>query len=277
MSTLNFVKSTLLLLVVFLLASCATIREGEVGVKRTLGEYSDKAYTKGVKIFNPFASRIIKISTQTENLEVGLTIPSKEGLTIGSEVSILYNIDAKKAPNLLRNIGTEYEQNVILPVFRSAVADVTSRFYAKDMHTGERATIEKAIRDQMMVLMDGKGIEVEAVLLKSIQLPRSLARAIEDKLEAEQQAQRMEFVLQQAKREAEQKRIEAEGVRDAQLIIAEGLDKKILQFKSIEAFQELAKSPNAKVIITDGDMPMIMESDSGVTPASNPKNIRFEN
>ena len=277
MNTRNVMKSLLLFFLVFSLASCATIREGEVGVKRTLGEYSNKTYTKGLKFYNPFASRIIKISTQTENLEVGLTIPSKEGLTIGSEVSILYNIDAKKAPKLLRNIGTDYEQNVILPVFRSAVADVTSRFFAKDMHTGERATIEKAIRDQMMVLMEGKGIEVEAVLLKSIQLPRSLARAIEEKLEAEQQAQRMEFVLQQAKREAEQKRIEAEGIRDAQLIIAEGLDNKILQFKSIEAFQELAKSPNAKVIITDGDLPMIMESDTGVSPTSNKKSIRFEN
>ena len=175
MNTKNFFKSILLFLAVVTLASCATIREGEVGVKRTFGKYSNTPYTQGLKVFNPLSSRIIKISTQTENLEVGLSIPSKEGLTIMSEVSILYNIDGKKVPELLRNIGPDYERNVILPVFRSAVADVTSRFYAKDMHTGERATIEKAIREQMMVLMDGKGIEVEAVLLKSIQLPSSLA------------------------------------------------------------------------------------------------------
>lgn len=277
MKSLNVLKLALCLFAIFTLASCATIREGEVGVKRTFGKYSDNPYTKGVKVFNPLASRIIKISTQTENLEVGLNIPSKEGLTIMSEVSILYNIDGKKVPDLLRNIGTNYERNVILPVFRSAVADVTSRFYAKDMHTGERATIEKAIRDQMMILMDGKGIEVEAVLLKSIQLPRSLSAAIEAKLEAEQQAQQMEFVLQQAKREAEQKRIEAEGVRDAQLIIAEGLNAKILQFKSIEAFQELAKSPNAKVIITDGDLPMIMESEMGINPKNTKRKVNLEN
>ncbi|MEM9824202.1 MAG: prohibitin family protein [Bacteroidota bacterium] len=272
-----FVKSVLCFIAIFTFASCVTIREGEVGVKRTLGKYSDQPYTQGLKFFNPFVSRVVKISTQTENLEVGLSIPSKEGLTILSEVSILYNIDAKKAPNLLRNIGTEYEKNVILPIFRSAVADVTSRFYAKDMHTGERATIEKAIRDQMMILMDGKGIEVEAVLLKSIRLPQSLASAIEEKLEAEQQAQRMEFVLQQAKREAEQKRIEAEGTRDAQLIIAEGLDQKILQFKSIEAFKALASSPNAKVIITDGDLPMIMDSDSGTSGETKKRKINLDN
>jgi regulator of protease activity HflC (stomatin/prohibitin superfamily) len=263
MKLIKVIQNTLGLLLIMALVSCATIREGEVGVKRTLGKYSDKSFDSGVKVFNPFTSRIIRISTQTENLEVGLSIPSKEGLTIMSEVSILYNVDGRKAPSLLRNIGPDYERNIILPVFRSAVADVTSRFYAKDMHTGERSTIEKAIREQMMNLLDGKAIEVEAVLLKSIQLPRSLANAIEAKLEAEQQAQQMEFVLEQERRKADQKRIEAEGIRDAQLIIAEGLDAKILQFKSIEAFQELAKSPNAKVIITDGDLPMIMESDSG--------------
>lgn len=278
MITKKLLRTSLCLFAIFTLASCVTIREGEVGVKRTYGKFSEKTYDQGLKVFNPFVSRVIKISTQTENLEVGLNIPSKEGLTIVSEVSILYNVDAKRAPKLLREIGPNYEENEILPVFRSAVADVTSRFYAKDMHTGERATIEKAIRDQMMSLMDGKGIEVEAVLLKSIQLPKSLARAIEEKLEAEQQAQRMEFVLQQAKREADQKRIEAEGIRDAQLIIAEGLDAKILQFKSIEAFMELAKSDNAKVIITDGDLPMIMESEVGVnTNSSNKKLSKLKN
>lgn len=267
MNIQNVFKSLLFFLVIFSLASCATIREGEVGVKRTLGKYNDVAYTQGVKLFNPFTAKVIKISTRTENLEVDLSIPSKEGLTIMSEVSILYNVQGNKAPHLLRETGPDYERNVILPVFRSAVADVTSRFYAKDMHTGERATIETAIKDQMMVLMKGKGIEVEAVLLKSIQLPRSLARAIEEKLEAEQKAQRMEFVLAEARQQANQKRIEAEGIRDAQLIIAEGLDNKILKFKSIEAFEELAKSPNAKVIITNGETPMIMGSDTGVTPS----------
>lgn len=277
MKSIQVFKFVFIVSILFSFVSCAVIKEGEVGVKRTFGKYSDRPYTEGLKVYNPVFSRVIKISTQTENLEVGLNIPSKEGLTIKSEVSILYNIDSRKAPSILRNLGTDYERNVILPVFRSAVADVTSRFFAKDMHTGERATIELAIRDQMMKLMDGKGIEVEAVLLKSIQLPSSLARAIEDKLEAEQEAQRMEFVLEQAKREAEQKRIEAKGIRDAQLIISEGLDQKILQFKSIEAFKELAASPNAKVIVTDGDLPMIMNSESGAAAPASKRKIQFQN
>ena len=229
-----------------LLTSCMVIREGEVGVKRKLGKYDDNVYTSGLRGYFPVITTIEKVSTQTNNIEVGIIIPSKEGLSIRSEISILYSILPEKAPNILRTIGPSYEQNVILPVFRSAIADVTSRFYAKDMHSGERSTIEQAIKQQMMTNLDGRGITIEAVLMKSIQLPASLATAIEAKLAAEQEAQRMEFVLQSERREAERKKIEAEGVRDAQLIIAEGLNPMILNFKSIEAFIELAKITKCK-------------------------------
>ncbi len=256
----NVIKLFSLVIVLFAVSSCAVIQQGEVGVKQTLGKYSDNTFTEGLRFYNPIITNIETISTRTENLEVTLSIPSKEGLNIRSEVSILYNMEARKAPYVLRSLGTEYEQNVILPVFRSAVSDVSARFFAKDMHTGERSTIEREIKEHMDNTLNGKGINIEAVLLKSIKLPASLANAIEEKLEAEQQAQRMEFILEQARREADQKRIEAEGVRDAQSIIAEGLSPEILQFKSIEAFLKLANSPNTKVIITDGDLPVIMES-----------------
>lgn len=258
MKTSLFFRFFLLLIAGLMLSSCAVVREGQVGVKRKLGKYADVPYRDGLRMFNPFTSTIVKISTQTENMEVELSIPSKEGLTIQSEVSILYKVIPKDAPDVLREIGRDYEREVILPVFRSAVSDVSARYFAKDMHTGQRAVIEDAIKDQMMVQLEGRGIEVEAVLLKSIQMPASLSRAIEAKLAAEQQAQRMEFVLLEEKQEAERKRLQAEGVRDAQRIISEGLNPMILQFKSIEAFQELSKSPNAKIIITDGDLPTPM-------------------
>lgn len=250
------------------LGSCTVVRQGEFGVKRTLGKYQENVYTSGLRAFNPFTTRIIKVSAQTENIEVSLVIPSREGLSIQSEVSILYRVKGKKdAPDLLRNVGEDYEGTVILPVFRSAVADVTSKYYAKDMHSGNRAEIEAAIRDLMMKTLDGKGILVESVLLKSIVLPRSLAKAIEDKLEAEQQAQRMEFVLQQEQREAERMRIKAAGVRDANQIIAEGLTPEVLQFKAIEAWLQLSQSPNSKVVISNGTMPLPHPADGGKTPA----------
>lgn len=264
----KYINQILIFLVVLsFTTSCTVVRQGEVGVRRTLGKYNDRPIKDGVRFFNPFVTTVIKVPTQTVNLEVSLNIPSKEGLTIQSEVSILYNVQGGKAADVLRQIGPDYERNLILPVFRSAVADISSRFFAKDMHTGERAQIEEQIRILMDKTLDEKGIEVENVLLKSIQLPKSLARAIEEKLEAEQGAQRMEFVLQQEQREAERKRIQAQGVRDAQNIISQGLTQEVLQFKAIEAFLELAKSPNAKIVITDGkQMPMMM--DANIPPAS---------
>ncbi len=268
----NLVRVLILTVSASFLIGCAVVREGEVGVKRKLGKYSDTPYTEGLKVFNPFTAKIIKVPVQTENLEVSLMLPSKEGLNIGAEISILYNVIPQAAPDLLRTVGMNYESNVILPVFRSAIADVSSNFFAKDMHTGQRGEIETAIKEHMEKILIDKGISVEAVLFKSIKLPPNLARAIEEKLEAEQQALRMEFVLQEAQREADRKRIEAEGVRDAQKIIAEGLSPEILQFKSIEAFMKLASSPNTKVIISDGDMPMLMDPNAMET-GSNTKKI----
>jgi prohibitin 1 len=259
--------------ITLLTSSCMVVKQGEVGAKRKLGEYKNQPYTEGLRIYNPLITSIIRVPTRTVNLEVSLNLPSREGLTIQSEVSILYNISPRKVPDILRTVGPDFERSIILPVFRSAVADVTARFDAKDMHTGERATIEIAIRDQMSKLLSDRGINVEAVLLKSIVLPRSLSAAIEQKLEAEQAAQRMEFVLQEARREAERKRIEAEGVRDAQNIIAQGLSPILVQYKSIEAFLELAKSNNAKVIISDGKTPFILNTEDGI-PAPPVRNSR---
>ncbi|MEM7571448.1 MAG: prohibitin family protein [Bacteroidota bacterium] len=243
------------------LTSCAIIREGEVGVKRTLGKYREVPVKQGLTIFNPLTTTMVKVSTQTENMEIGLNLPSKEGLNVRADISILYHIEGSEAPNLLRQIGPNFENSVILPVFRSAVADVTARYFAKDMHTGQRAVIEQAIAEQMAVNLEPRGIAIEAVLFKSIQLPPNLARAIEEVLQAEQQALRMEFVLQEAQSEAERMRIEAEGVRDAQLIIAEGLTPEVLRFKSIEAFLELSTSPNTKIIVSDGDLPIMIDED----------------
>ncbi|MEM1357474.1 MAG: prohibitin family protein [Bacteroidota bacterium] len=256
----NLINGVLLLLAATLiLPSCTIVREGQVGVKRTLGKYREKPIDQGVTFFNPFITAVEKVSTQTENMEVGLNLPTKEGLNIRAEISILYSLDSRKAPDVLRQIGSNYERSLILPVFRSAVADVSARYFAKDMHTGQRAIIEGAIQEQMAKNLEGRGVNIETVLVKSIQLPQNLARAIEEKLEAEQQALRMEFILQQTKQQAEQQRIQAEGTRDAQLIIAEGLTEEILRFKSIEAFLQLAQSTNAKVIVTGGgDMPVMM-------------------
>lgn len=126
------------------------------------------------------------------------------------------------------------------------------------MHTGERAVIEQEVQNLMEKTLEEKGIIVERVLMKRIVLPVSLTQAIEEKLAAEQDAQRMEFVLQLERKEAERKMIEAEGVAESQRILSHGMTNQVLQFEMIEAFRQLATSPNAKVIITDGQTPILM-------------------
>jgi prohibitin 1 len=244
-----------------LLTSCTIVRQGEVGVKRSFGKIKPEPLMEGLKGFNPFTTRIIKLPTRTMNMEVRVPLPSKEGLTVQSDVSILYRLQGTYAPKVVENLGKSYEQVVILPVFRSAVADISSQYYAKDMHTGQRSVIENSIKELMMSQLKDRGFIIESVLLKSIALPAGLTKAIEDKLEAEQDAQRMQFILDKERQEAKRRTIEAEGVRDAQKIIAEGLSPLLIRFKAIEAFNKLANSPNAKVIITNGDQPLMLNSD----------------
>jgi regulator of protease activity HflC (stomatin/prohibitin superfamily) len=241
-----------------MLSGCAVIRPGEAGVKQKLGKFGNEIKTQGSIVYNPLTTKVIKESIQTNNLELMLNLPSKEGLSVGSEISILYRLESKKLAAILQNIGPDYT-SIITSVFRSASADVCSQFFAKDMHSGKRSDIEEAIREKMSITLHPQGILVEAVLMKSIQLPKGLSTSIEQKLQAEQDAMRMEFILQQAKLEADRKIIEAEGERDAQKILAEGLTEEIIKIRSIEAFNELARSPNSKIIITDGNAPFLVE------------------
>lgn len=243
-----------------ILSSCTIIRPGEVGVKQKLGRLSNKINYDGIVFFNPFYSKVIKLSVQTNNLELTLNLPSKEGLSINSQISILYRLNPEKVPFVIKNLGVEFDQ-IIANVFRSASSDICAQYFAKDLHSGMRADIEKAIKENMMTILAAQGIEIDAVLMKSIQLPAGLSNSIEQKLQAEQDVMRMEFTLKQAKLEAERKVIEAQGISDAQKMISQGLTEEIIKIRTVEAFLELSKSPNTKVIITDGKSPLILNND----------------
>lgn len=257
MKTFLFVLTTSAFL---LLSSCAIIRPGEVGVKQKLGRLSDKVHVRGPVFYNPFIGRVIRVSVQTNNLELTLSLPSKEGLSINSQISILYKLSQDQVPAIISNIGLRYE-TIIANVFRSASADICAQYFAKDLHSGLRSEIEKAIKVKMMETLNMQGIQIDAVLMKSIQLPPGLASSIEQKLQAEQDVMRMEFTLKQAKLEADRKIIEAKGTSDAQKIISEGLTSEIIKIRSIEAFMELSKSQNTKIIITDGKTPFLISQD----------------
>ena len=256
-------KKTFLNLIVIsvIISSCAVVNPGEVGVKQQFGKLKGEVQNQGLVILNPLITELVKVPTRTVNKEVGLNLPSKEGLNVSAEISILYHVKQNKVIDIINEVGINYERTLILSTFRSASADVCAKFYAKDMHSGKRSEIESEIKNQMMEVLEGRGFVIEAILLKSIRLPVGLYSAIEGKLEAEQQAQQMEFVLQRETKEAQRKRIEAEGIRDAQNIIKEGITDANIEWRSLEVLRELSASPNAKIIITDGKTPVLINND----------------
>ena len=250
-----------LIVISVIISSCAVVNPGEVGVKQQFGKIKGEVQNQGLVILNPLITELVKVPTRTVNKEVGLNLPSKEGLNVATEISILYHVKQNKVIDIINEVGVNYERTLILSTFRSASADVCAKFYAKDMHSGKRSEIELEIKNQMMEVLAGRGFVIEAILLKSIRLPIGLYSAIEGKLEAEQQAQQMEFVLQRETKEAQRKRIEAEGIRDAQNIIKEGITDANIEWRSLEVLKELSSSPNAKIIITDGKTPVLINND----------------
>ena len=269
----------------FISTSCSIVKPNQVALKSKLGRINKNVKDPGPVYYNPFITKIIKVNISTMNLSIRENLPSKEGLTILSESSILYHIKSSEVPKIIEETGLDYENNLILPVFRSAASDVCSRYYAKDMHSAKRNEIEEEIKKRLAEVCGKKGFIIEAVLLKSITLPAGLTKSIETKLEAEQEALRMEFVLDRQKKEVERQLIEAEGVKktnviqsearaESMRIEAEGRAKSIeieakanknanemlnssislniLKLKEIEAFIKLSSSPNTKTLITDG-------------------------
>ena len=250
-----------LIVISLMISSCAVVNPGEVGVKQKFGKLKGPVQPQGLVLVNPLITELVKIPIRTVNKEVGLNLPSKEGLNVAAEISILYHVKEGSVIDIINDVGVSYERTLILSTFRSASADVCAKFYAKDMHSGKRAQIESEIKNQMVDVLEGRGFIIEAILLKSIKLPPGLYSAIEAKLEAEQQAQQMEFVLQRETKEAQRKRIEAEGIRDSQNIIKEGITDANIEWRSLEVLRELSSSPNAKIIITDGKTPVLINND----------------
>ena len=255
------IRELQLLILIFplFITSCMVTKPGNIYIKQRLGKLQENTKKNGVIFRNPATTQIIALSTKTENLELDLHLPSKEGLNVYSEVSVLVRINPEDAIQLIENLGGPANYyKIVKNTFRSSAADVTANYFAKDMHSGKRKEIEVEVKDLMNSVLEKRGFIVEDVLLKSIALPNELYAAVEDKLKAEQEAQRMEFVLQTARQEAEKNRIEAEGIRDAQIIIQEGMTDNNIAWRSLQVLQELASSPNAKLIITDGKAPVLI-------------------
>ncbi len=264
----NARTSYIFILVFFLFSGLAlfqcftVIPAGHVGVVDFFGNVSPKPLMSGINFVNPF-SNVIKMSIQTQEVKETMDVPSKEGLTVQLEISILYHLNPEKAPTVYREVGEEYEKVILEPQFRSVTRGVTSGYEAKALYTSERENLAMQIMNDIRTSIEPRGITVESTPLRRVGLPIGLTAAIESKLQAEQESQRMEFILLKEKQEADRKRIEAQGIADFQKIVVQGISDQLLRWKGIEATEKLAQSPNAKVVVIgagkDG-LPIIMDT-----------------
>ncbi|MCH7963973.1 MAG: prohibitin family protein [Bacteroidetes bacterium] len=234
---------------VIALTQCWTIiPAGHTGVIDFLGNVSDETLKPGVSLVNPMA-KIEKMSIKTQELKEMMSVPSKEGLSVNLEISLLFKLNSDMANEIYKTVGPEYAEIILVPQFRSVVRGVTARYEAKALYTASREKLAGEILDELGKLVGPRGITVEQAPLRQIQLPARLTQSIEEKLQAEQDAQRMAFILQKEEQEADRKRIEARGIADFQDIVSVNISNMLLKWKGIEATEKLASSPNTKVII----------------------------
>jgi prohibitin 1 len=224
------------------------IPAGHVGVKDFFGNVSPSILLPGVRFVFPF-TRVVKMSIKTQEVKETAEVPSKEGLTMDLEGSLLFRLDPTRAPDIYKTIGPNYQEIAVQPQIRSAIREVTATYEAKALYSAERDKIASETLQLFRKMSEGRGIITEAVLLRKIGLPAVVANAIQEKLKREQEAEQMKFVLQKEQQEAERKRIEAQGVADFQRIVASGISQQLLEWKGIEATEKLALSQNSKVVV----------------------------
>lgn len=245
------------------LGQCFTvIPAGHVGVVDFFGVVSENTLKSGINLVNPFA-RVIKFSVKTQEIKEDMDVPSKEGLTVGLEISVLFHLNPEKAALVYKTIGENYAQIILIPNFRSVCRGVTASYEAKALYTSEREQLAQIIKDELQKSVGPRGITIESSPLRKVVLPEGLSRAIEAKLQAEQESQRMQFILQKEEQEAQRKRIEAKGIADFQDIVTRGISEPLLRWKGIEATEKLANSANSKIVIIgagkDG-LPIILDT-----------------
>ena len=245
---------------------------GEVGVIEVFGKIQEKPLNSGIHWISPVA-KVTKFSTRLQDIKETVTATSKEGLNLTLDVSLQYKINAQQAGMVYETIGTD-EEEILIPRFRSIIRQITASYDARDIYGEKRDLVAQTLREDMNKSLTSLGFVVEEVLLRNVILPEAIQKAIEQKLEAEQESQKQQFVnekerqaiafdLEKAKQEATRKKIEAQGIADSQRLLSQGLTEQLIQLKAIEATQKLAESENSKVIIIGGgenQLPLLLQN-----------------
>ena len=249
-----------LLIIIFLFNSVIKVPTGSVTVLTLFGRVTGEVLPEGIHVINPLKSTN-DLSIRTQEIKESASVPSAEGLVMNLDTSLIYHLSPDKAADVFRSVGPRYVDVLIEPNLRAAIREATASHSANALYTGEREMVAKQVFDQLASKVGQRGVTVESVLLRDIQLPLTLKASIETKQQAEQEALAMNFRLQKEKQEAERKRIEAAGIRDFQQIVAQGISTQLLEWKGIEATENLAKSPNAKVVVIGNNkngLPLIL-------------------
>ena len=264
----------LLLVIVGLALSCFVQNgAGQVGVKTLFGKVDDEILSSGLHFVNPLVN-VTKMDIKTENYTMSgvhdegnkdgddaIRVLAADGLEVTIDLTVLFRLIPSEAPRIVRETGVNYTDKIVRPTTRTKIRDNAVYYDAVALYSTKRdefqARIYKSIEDDFKK----RGLILEQLLVRNITLPQSVKATIESKINAEQDAQKMQFVLQKEKQEADRKRIEAQGIADYQRIISESLTDKQLQYESIKAQLEIAKSPNAKVIIMGkSNTPVILDT-----------------
>jgi len=247
-----------------LISSVKIIDAGQVGVQVLFGKVQEEVLESGLHIINPVVE-VTTFDVRTQNYTMSakdnegqvqgddaIRVLSSDGLEVTIDLSILYKINPAKAPFILQNIGENYQNNIVRPVTRTAIRDNAVNYQAVDLYSTKREEFQYKINKTISDNFAKNGLEVQQILVRNITLPESVRQSIESKIQAEQDAQKMQFVLQKERQEADRKRVEAQGIADYQKIISQGLTEQQLQYQSILAQKEIALSPNTKIIIMGG-------------------------
>ena len=252
----------LLIVILFvLMAGTTSIPTGNVGVLTLFGRVTGQTLPEGIHLINPLKS-VEKMSVQTQSLKESANVPSNEGLILALDTSLLFRLDKSKADFVYQTVGNNYVEKIVEPTLRAAIRAATSAHTANALYTNARELVQQQIQEELTAQLAPRGVIVENVLLRDVQLPAMLKGSIEAKQQAEQDALRMSYILQQEKQEAERKRIEAQGIADFQRIVATGISAQLLEWKGIEATEKLATSLNAKVVIIGNPkngLPLVLE------------------
>ncbi len=245
-----------------ILSSCfVQISPGEVGVQTLFGKVQSGILTEGLNVVNPLVE-VVHFDIRTQNYTMSgvqdegqkmgddaIRVLSADGLEVQIDLTVLFRVVPDKSPEILRNIGQGFRDVIVRPLVRTKIRDFAAYYDAVALYSTKRDEFQQRLSSAIEKEFTERGLVMEQVLIRNINLPESVKAAIEAKINAEQDAQKMKFVLDKERQEADRKRVEAQGIADYQRILTASLTDKMIQYEQIKIQKELVTSPNAKVII----------------------------